>query len=180
MSIRSRKVIIPLAVSILAGGLSTRMGRDKARLRIGGRTMLARIRAVANVLGVPVRVIRKDRVARCGPLGGIYTALITSRAEAELFLPCDMPFITPELLRVLSARLKRGRLGVFAEADGMAGFPFIIGVEALERVNCQIAAGKFSLQSLAGTLDAVRWRVPKSRRDELRNFNTPDDVVGLR
>src|ERR1044072_1658113 len=39
---------------ILAGGLSRRMGRDKTRLRLGGRTVLGQIRATARQLRHPV------------------------------------------------------------------------------------------------------------------------------
>src|SRR5688500_2993407 len=74
-------------VCILAGGLSTRMGRAKARLRLGNRTLLGWVRRNAAALGLPVRVIRRDLVRRCGPLGGIYSALKTTKAFAVLFLP---------------------------------------------------------------------------------------------
>src|SRR5690349_6523011 len=87
-----------LEVCILAGGLSTRMGGDKARLRLGRRTMLSIIRGTASDLGVPVRIIRKDLIARCGPLGGLLTGLKTTRADAVLFLACDMPLISRALL----------------------------------------------------------------------------------
>jgi molybdopterin-guanine dinucleotide biosynthesis protein A len=88
------------------------MGRDKARLRLGQRTMLGRIRVAARATGLPVRVIRRDAVPRCGPLGGIYTALQSTRAEAVLFLACDMPFVTPELIQWVSEQSNRtaGRL----------------------------------------------------------------------
>ena len=68
---------------ILAGGLSSRMGRDKSRLRLGGRTLLARIRATAKVIGLPHRIIRRDLVANCGPLGGLYTALSVVESQLE-------------------------------------------------------------------------------------------------
>ena len=86
-----------VSVSILAGGLSSRLGRDKARVRLGRRTLLAHVRRAAKELGLPVRVIRRDLVPRCGPLGGVFTALKTSRADAELFLACDMPFVSASL-----------------------------------------------------------------------------------
>lgn len=85
-------------ICILAGGLSSRMGRDKSRVRLGRRTMLGHVRATAAQLHLPVRVLRRDAVPRCGPLGGIYTALSRSRADAILFLACDMPFITHDFL----------------------------------------------------------------------------------
>jgi molybdopterin-guanine dinucleotide biosynthesis protein A len=95
-----------VSICILAGGLSSRMGRDKSRIRIGRRTMLGHIRALAAQLGLPVRVLRRDAVPRCGPIGGIYTALTRTRADAILFLACDMPFVTlaflKEILRAFS------------------------------------------------------------------------------
>src|SRR5712692_30552 len=47
-------------ICVLAGGLSARIGRNKARLRLGQRTMLGQIRAVAKTIGLPLRVIRRD------------------------------------------------------------------------------------------------------------------------
>ncbi|MEO8427284.1 MAG: NTP transferase domain-containing protein, partial [Verrucomicrobiota bacterium] len=85
-------------IAILAGGRSSRMGRDKSRLRLGKRTLLGQVRATAERLRLPVRIIRQDLVPRCGPLGGIYTALKTSRKQVILFLPCDTPFVSLGLL----------------------------------------------------------------------------------
>src|SRR5205809_28859 len=85
-------------ICILAGGLSRRMGRDKTQLRLGSQTMLGRIRFAARTTGLRVQVIRRDCVTRCGPLGGVYTGLKRARARAVLFLACDMPFVTGELI----------------------------------------------------------------------------------
>lgn len=164
-----------LAISILAGGLSSRMGRDKSKLRLSGKTLLGHIRAAALATGRPVRVVRRDLVTRCGPLGGIYTALKTSRADAELFLACDMPFISPALLNEIAAKLSSARLAAFAVVDGTAGFPFVIRTQALPVVEQQMARGNFSLQQLALALGARRIRIPKSRQGDVRNINTPEE-----
>src|ERR1700684_529287 len=115
---------VPVEICILAGGLSSRMGRDKARLRLDGQSLLARVRSVAVRTGWPVRAIRRDVVPRCGPLGGVYTALKTSRAGAVLFLACDMPFITTELIGKLVKLNRAGRLAVFVQGGEGPGFPF--------------------------------------------------------
>lgn len=167
-------------ISILAGGLSTRMGRDKARVVFQGRTLMAQARAVAKELGHPVRVIRRDLVERCGPLGGVFTALTKTRADAVLFLACDMPFVTAELLKDLERRLTSRRPAVFAALDDLAGFPFIVSRNALPIVEQQIARKEFSLQKLATALDARLWNVPKRRRSELRNLNSPEDLRAVR
>src|SRR5262245_26810080 len=104
-------------ICVLAGGLSSRLGRDKARLRLGPRTVLGHVREQARALGLPVRVIRRDRVPRCGPLGGVYTALVTTRADAVLFLACDMPFLTAATMVRLWRRSIVERRPVFCRSD---------------------------------------------------------------
>lgn len=168
-----------IEICILAGGLSTRMGRDKARLKIGGATMLARIRSVAEAFGVPVRVLRKDRVRRCGPLGGIVTALRSSEAQAVLFLACDMPLISLALLKRVARLSREGERVIFVAQAGRVGFPFLLPVKLLVRVEAQITAGEFSLQALAEKLGA--HRVSSSARSRaLFNVNTPEDAARAR
>src|SRR5215471_14228285 len=98
---------------VLAGGKSTRMGRDKAFLELGGKTLLrnalAFARAVASevkIVGDPgkfgefapvVRDIYPDR----GPLGGIHAALAESTGELNLMLGVDLPFLDVGFLQLL-------------------------------------------------------------------------------
>ena len=182
-----------LEICILAGGLSTRMGRDKARMKINGLTMLAHIRAVAvkadirltgyanakrGELQPRVRVLRKDAVPRCGPLGGILTALRTTRAQGVLFLACDMPLITPLLLRRLFRASADGKCATFTAQEGRVGFPLLLPVTDLAVVEAQLAAGEFSLQLLAGKLHARRLLLA-ARSAELNNVNTPADLARM-
>ena len=159
---------------MLAGGLSTRMGRDKARLRLGGRTLLAWVRATARATGWRVRVIRRDLVVRCGPMGGVWTAFRRSRAERLVFLSCDMPFVTAALIRAVAKR--KGR-GVFSHTEEGAGFPFALDRECLALVEEALAEKRFSLQALARRVGASELRVPSSRLGELRNLNTAEDFA---
>lgn len=100
---------------ILAGGRSSRMGRDKAMLEIDGVTMISRaidlIRGVGVepvVVGMPVEFARQtktrviaDQWPDSGPLGGIATALRDSQEIWNLVIACDMPYLTREWLRFL-------------------------------------------------------------------------------
>jgi molybdopterin-guanine dinucleotide biosynthesis protein A len=159
-------------ICILAGGLSRRMGSDKSRLKLGGHTMLGHIRTTAKTLRLPVRVIRRDAVARCGPLGGIYTALKTTKADAVLFLACDMPFVTETLMRAVLRRFGRHGSALFVCSDKKPGFPFVIGREALPTVRRQIDQGKFSLGELSSELRSKLFNPPARQRAQLRNINT--------
>jgi molybdopterin-guanine dinucleotide biosynthesis protein A len=108
-------------------------------------------------------------------MGGIFTALSTSRGEAELFLACDMPFVSTALLLELAKRFGPGCDAVFATTDSGPGFPFLLRATALPVVERQIQARRFSVQALASVLGAKLFRPSKTRAIELVNINTPDE-----
>ena len=151
------------------------MGRDKANLRLGGRTLVGNIRATSRQLGFPVRVIRRDLVKRCGPLGGVYTALKTTNAAAVLFLSCDMPFVSAELIDRVVTKLSARRKAVFVIASELIGFPFVLRRETLPVVEAQLKARQFSVHALARKLNATVMRLPPRHRHELFNINTRAD-----
>lgn len=159
---------------ILAGGLSSRMGRDKSRLRLGGRSLLDLSGEAARTLGIPVRVVRRDAVPRCGPLGGVCTAMRRPRAEILLFLSCDMPQVSPRLLRRLLARFTARRLAVFVEDEGRVGFPFALRRSTGTTAEALRLRRAFSLRDLAAALDAARVPIPVRWRPDLANLNTPE------
>jgi molybdopterin-guanine dinucleotide biosynthesis protein A len=163
-----------IEICILAGGLSSRMGHDKARLRLGGRTLLSNVRHIAARLDIPVRVIRRDLVPRCGPIGGVITAFHRGRADAVLFLACDMPFITADLLRRVLRASRSGTAPVFATTRDGNGFPFLLPRSALPIVEAQRAKHQFSLQKLSR---AVRARELRVRASLVFNINTPEDLA---
>jgi molybdenum cofactor guanylyltransferase len=103
---------------VLAGGRSSRMGRDKAMLEIDGVTMIDRAIDLIRGVGIePVVVGRTGKTDRslrasvidddwpgAGPLGGIATALRDSQAPWNLLIACDMPYLTAEWLEFLMGR----------------------------------------------------------------------------
>ena len=100
---------------ILVGGASSRMGRDKSRLMLGGQTTLERIaEAMADVVtrvrlagGLGGQDDRNrfqsvpDLADSWGPLGGIHAALHAAEAEWCIAIACDLPFVSGGLLRRL-------------------------------------------------------------------------------
>jgi molybdenum cofactor guanylyltransferase len=162
-------------ICILAGGLSERMGREKPRLRLGRRTMLGQICATAATTGLPVRIIRRDCVARCGPLGGVSTALKGTGAAVALFLACDMPFVTAELLQSLLRAFGPDQHALFVCARNVIGFPFLLRREVWATVAEQIARRQFSIRALAQALEADIVRLPRHLLPQLLNVNTLTD-----
>jgi molybdopterin-guanine dinucleotide biosynthesis protein A len=102
-----------IAAFILAGGASKRMGRDKASLTLGGKTLLERALGLVNSITRDVAIIGnaakfggygriiEDIYPGCGPLGGIHAALRQTRAELNLMLALDTPFIEEKFLHFL-------------------------------------------------------------------------------
>lgn len=157
---------------ILAGGMSQRMGRDKALLKIHGRTMLQLIRATAVAAGFGVRVIRRDNIKPCGPLSGVLTAFSRSRAPELVFLSCDMPFVTADLLRGL---LRQRSEAVFVCSGGRAGFPFKVARGFVPTIERRVKSGSYSIQGLADEPGALRWRPRMAGLSVLTNINTPEE-----
>ena len=162
-------------IAILAGGRSSRMGRDKSRLRLGKRTLLGHVRATVARLRLPIRIIRKDLVPGCGPLGGIYTALKTCRKQVILFLPCDTPFVSLALLEKLVNSLKPDVAGVFVTTHKRVSFPFLLRRNNLSVVEKQLEKRRYSLQALAAALRAKKIRLSHGEEEDLFNINTPQE-----
>ncbi|MFB6466295.1 molybdenum cofactor guanylyltransferase [Cytobacillus sp. Hz8] len=96
---------------ILAGGKSSRMGRNKALLEIGGMSVIERIvtelskvtNEIILVTNSPAEYqflnlpMAEDEWKGMGPLAGIHAGLHFSKTEKNLVVACDMPFISPAL-----------------------------------------------------------------------------------
>jgi molybdopterin-guanine dinucleotide biosynthesis protein A len=151
------------------------MGSDKARLRLGSRTMLGQIKAIARKTGWPVRIIRRDIVPRCGPAGGVHTALATTENDVILFLACDMPFITSDLLFFILESAGSSKAAVFIKSGSRIGFPFLLSRQTLPLVTRQLRNGACSIQHLAKALKAKILRPPVKFSAQLLNLNTPNE-----
>jgi molybdopterin-guanine dinucleotide biosynthesis protein A len=159
-------------VAILAGGFSTRMGRDKSALPWGRSTLLEHIRRMALQTAWPVRVIRRDLVPPCGPLGGIYTAFRRHRSPSILFLACDMPLVTPSLLAKVWRAYQSSRQPVFTVRRGRFGFPFVLRRDDLPTVQEHVRNRDWSLQALAVAVQAMSLTLPRGQSGQLVNLNT--------
>ena len=120
---------------VLAGGLSRRLGRDKAVEPFEGEPLIARVinrlsqvtDETVVVVNEPARVSQLPLPASARPavdlypgggsLGGIFTGLSAANNPWALVVSCDMPFINPELLRKIVA-LRAGYDAVVPVLDG--------------------------------------------------------------
>lgn len=158
-----------VAAIVLAGGRSTRMGRDKAHVVIDGEPLVTRVcRAVTAACdpvvlvaapdqGLPdlpgVRTVH-DAVSFEGPLRGAWTglsALAPTDAGRALLTGVDAVCITPELIRAL-ARLGDGSVAV-ADGDRLHLLPVMVALPEARRAAARLlAAGELRLRALVEAL----------------------------
>jgi molybdopterin-guanine dinucleotide biosynthesis protein A len=128
---------------VLAGGKSSRMGREKALLSkpLDGKsagleqtmlefsTQLLRSAGIEDIMisGANIGGVA-DLYPQGGPLSGIYTAIKTYRPQAILALPVDMPFLTPAQLKSLKIK---GEIGHQATIFTGSSLPIYLPVNAL-------------------------------------------------
>ena len=184
---------------ILAGGMSRRLGRNKALEPFGDETLIRRVIGRVRAFSDAVLVVANDdaRIVELdlpdgvdavvdmfpdmGPLGGIATGLSAARTEWATFCACDMPFVSPALFRLLLSL----RDGHDAVVPVIGGRPEPIHAAysraCLGAVRDKIAARRLRASSFFGDVRVrlVSEREIRAADPELRSFfnvNTQDDL----
>ena len=179
-----------ISAMVLAGGYSTRMGRDKAALALDGRTFLEiqvdKLRALgvddvmvsgAGYRAAGARTV-EDVYPHLGPLSGLHACLLSAAHPACLAVSVDAPLIPIEALKEL-IQMHTG--GVTALCHGerveplMAVYDRALSGEA-ERL---LHSGNTSIMQLLRNAPLTKYAY---RLDEflLTNCNTPEDYARIR
>lgn len=186
---------LPLSAVILAGGQGSRMGgADKGWLVFRGQPLichvLERIRPQADELLISANRHLDDYAALGatllsdetpdypGPLEGIRMALKAARGDWLLCVPCDTPFLPPDLAVRLAAALEAAHADIaVAEAGGQ--------VHPVVFLCCKNVLASLETFMAAGGRGVGRWQaglkravVPFADADAFRNFNTPEELDG--
>lgn len=196
---------LPAATAIvLAGGRSSRFGRDKLAEPVGGRRLLdhavdaaaavarevlvlvppvAPARGVARPGSVPVVVVR-DPEPFGGPLVAVLAGLERAREPLAFVVGGDMPSLSTAVLAAMLRRLESS--GADAVVLGYRGrreplpAAFRVGA-ATPAARRLLGSGVRSLQSLAGALRTVElaemeWRPLDPAAATLRDVDRPEDL----
>jgi molybdopterin-guanine dinucleotide biosynthesis protein A len=174
---------------ILVGGRSARMGAPKAFVEFAGTTLLGRVAEAASgaferIIAVQrpggeeaaIETIYEEPHPDEAPLFGVARAI--RHANAKCFvIAVDYPLLTAVALRDLALRFERAAAPMLVPVWN--GVPQVLcagySPAIQERIDAQIAAGKYDLQSLA--FDAERIRV----EGELwRSVNTIEELEKAR
>ncbi|MGI8926990.1 MAG: molybdenum cofactor guanylyltransferase [Tepidiformaceae bacterium] len=190
---------------VLAGGQSTRFGRDKASALLQGRTLLDWVvSAIAPAVGsivvstsrgqslpplppldVPLRII-EDEMRAVGPLAALTAALATAPPGAFCFVAsCDVPLLTTPLVGLLLSIASAGAYDAIVPVVAGRSQPL---VAVYDRERCfrdfrsALAAGEGALAGgLAGlSVLEVPEGALRTADPDLRSFlnvNRPEDLA---
>ncbi len=170
---------------ILCGGRSSRMGFDKAFLRLGGKTLVERqVEFLKERFGKFILVtnspwqykamsrvkIVTDIVPGLGPMGGLYTGLKNSDSEYNFVTACDLPFISQDLASYMAGSIKQGFQAVIPHHQGKYQPLYAVySRSCLGKISEALAAGKLKLARLLS-----EFKVKKVAGNELLRFGDPD------
>ncbi len=181
---------------ILAGGQSSRMGRDKATLFFDGETLLARAVRMLSTAVSPIivsaragqelptldsaTIVVRDAVPERGPLGGLHAALEHVAADEIAFvMACDLPRLTAEVVHTILASLDAT---CDAVVPRIAGRPqplaAVYRASILPIVAEHVAEQRLSMTALVDAL-AVKY-LDGFDHEQFLNVNTPDDYANLK
>lgn len=180
---------------LLAGGHSRRMGVCKARLVLDGQTMLertlAQLRAFSEVFlsandpalarGLAVTTV-PDVFPDCGPLAGLHAALSRTTKQALFCVPCDLPYFTAALPRLLLEAMPDDAQALLCR-DSTGRIHPLCGIyrkTCLPHFEAQLHAGN---RRVLAALDTLTWHCFDTAAHlpdtVFLNMNTPVDYRGV-
>lgn len=185
-----------IAGFILAGGESSRMGRDKALLEFEGVPLLMRTaRLVESVVAAPPAIIGNpggyesfglrmiaDDWPGAGPLGGIATALRASSTAWNLIVACDLPYLTSEWLGYMAARAResQGDAVLAMHARGAEPLCAMYHKRCESTIRAELEGGTRKVtdglrQLVVEMIGPLEWKSFDSSGLLFKNMNSPED-----
>ncbi|MDQ0215313.1 molybdopterin-guanine dinucleotide biosynthesis protein A [Oikeobacillus pervagus] len=162
------------SVFILAGGQSRRMGRNKALLPLGNETVMERLISEFRPTALEIALLINENgytewdvtqfkdeppYQGCGPLAGIYTALKHTTSDYNLFIACDMPFVTREVGEWMIKQLHNSQADAIIPYEDEKPHPLFATYHrrCIDQVKAQLEDGNFRIKSFLEKIKIMRF-----------------------
>lgn len=178
---------------ILAGGQSSRMGTDKAMLRIDGKSLLEKSLELCKPICHDILIssnnpkhrkfgfaLIRDEIKNCGPLGGIYSCLKKSETDWNLVISVDSIFVTSDFIAFLISKTGIFDAVVPVHENGKEPLIAFYHKNSLPVFQRKIEIRDYKMHNLLDSLQTRFVNVDtwiKNQPEILRNFNRPEDLV---
>jgi molybdopterin-guanine dinucleotide biosynthesis protein A len=192
-----------VAAFILAGGVSSRMGREKGLLDFGGEPLIVRTARMVELLVTEVTVVGPpERYAALGlrtiadqnlggreriapvrtPLVGIATALSATKMPWNLILACDLPYLTAAWLDLLLSRAVNSSAQIVMPhtSEGLEPLAAVYRRECAAPIMAALERGVRKVIDATAEFRVERlsendWNKIDPEGRVLRNMNVPSD-----
>jgi len=142
-------------------------GRPKALLELGGRRIIDRVAHVVRQVADDLLIVTNtpelyaslglpmvpDAFPDGGSLGGIYSGLLAASGDAAFTVACDMPFLMPEVARLVTARAGEADVVVPRVGEQWETLHACYGKACLAPIETRLRAGRLKI---IGFYDDVR------------------------
>ncbi|MBI4591151.1 MAG: molybdenum cofactor guanylyltransferase [Candidatus Rokubacteria bacterium] len=185
---------------IQAGGKSTRMGGEpKALMELGGQRIIERIVDVLGSVLPDVLIVTNtpelyaflglplvpDVFPDHGSLGGIYSGLKAAKGEAAFTVACDMPFLKPEVVRLVVSHAGEADVVIPKVGDQYETLHALYAKVCLPHMEAVLQARRFKVVGFFPQVKVLE--IPEAEVARLAdpricflNVNTPDELARAR
>jgi len=183
------------AAVILAGGMSRRMGRDKAALPFGEETMLSHLvhtyqpffDLTAVSLNTPGRFDTAgamevvDRRPGEGPMAGLEAAFLDTAADVIFLTSTDLPFGDPALARYLVDNVGEHDFCLVRSEKGPEPLFAVYSSRCLSAIQASLEEGRRSMYGVIGQMDTLELAAEDLKQFDvariLSNVNDPEEYA---
>ncbi|MBI2413516.1 MAG: molybdenum cofactor guanylyltransferase [Deltaproteobacteria bacterium] len=188
---------LKMTASVLAGGLSRRMGTNKALIPMDGETIIARavrvlkgafdeVNIIANdpllYEGLDVRVY-SDIIKEAGSLGGVYTALFHAKHDHVFVTACDMPFLDMAVVRKVASAIDAFDAAVPFIGGRLHPMHAVYSKRCLKTIEAMIKEGNLRITELFGRIKTQRLTEERFQgmdaERSVENVNTKEELERL-
>jgi molybdopterin-guanine dinucleotide biosynthesis protein A len=174
-------------------------GRPKALMPLGGRRIIERVADVVRQVADDVLIVTNtpelyaslglpmvpDVFPAGGSLGGIYSGLLAASGEAAFTVACDMPFLLPEVARLVIDRAAEADVVAPRIGEQWETLHACYAKACLPPIEARLRAGQLKI---IGFFDEVRVlaiparEIARYRAPEIvfMNVNTPEELDAAR
>ena len=189
-------------VLILSGGRSRRMGRDKAQLMVGNKTMLQRVdEAMAKLsdqrilvighdaeppAGCGFKAVIRDQYPDRGPLEGLRVGLdYLSDHSIVMVGTCDAPGVIPDVYSAMVRKLGEADDAVVPAVRGQV-YPLtaVYRTRVIHQVQEMVLQNRLRVKDLLGLIQVRSFleqdlKAVDPKGESLKNVNTQQEYLNL-
>jgi len=167
---------------ILAGGKSSRMGQNKALMRIGDKTLIEYVYDIINAFTPEIIISSNtedysflncktipDIYQNIGPIAGIYSSLKNSKYHKNIVISCDTPFVSSAIISELIKASNGYDITISKSNNFIEPLIGIYNKNILENLEDSISKKKYSIQKFIYSSNHKIIDIDKTILEESKN-----------